>query len=327
MAKNLGGSGTENAYAVQQTSDGGYIVSGQTNSTNGDVSGNNGGVDVWVVKLSSIGAIQWQKCLGGTGSDISTSIKQTSDGGYIVGGKTGSNNGNVTGNNGAENAWLVKLTSTGTITWQKCYGGAVFDGANSVQQTNDGGYIFAGEASSNTLDVSGNHGSFDFWVVKVNASGAITWQKCLGGSSADIALGIQQTTDNGYIIGGRASSSNGDVTNPKSLDDFWIVKLVGVSTPTDPASTVGIIENNDRDNNFFVFPNPSKGAITFVNNSLVHLNCTITLTDALARIVFEEKVSAAQTTFDVSVVGKGIYFVNVYGNEGKKLSVKKIVID
>jgi hypothetical protein len=310
---------------VQQTSDGGYVVTGQTNSTQGDVSGNNGAIDVWVVKLSATGTIQWQKCLGGSSNDYGTSIKQTSDGGYIVGGKTDSNNGNVTGNNGAQNVWLVKLTSTGTITWQKCYGGTGFDGANSVQPTNDGGYIFAGEASSNTIDVSGNHGSYDFWVVKTNSVGVITWQKCLGGSVTDIANSVQQTSDNGYVIGGRASSSNGDITNAKGLDDFWIVKLVGVPTPTLPPVTTGLSEN-DFAQNFSIFPNPAENNITIVNNNVLFPTYKLMLHDVLGKLVFEDTISTIEFNLDLSQEIKGVYFLTASTESGEQLVIKKVLI-
>ncbi|MES2678604.1 MAG: T9SS type A sorting domain-containing protein [Bacteroidota bacterium] len=325
--KALGGSGIDIAFAVQQTSDGGYVVSGSTNSNNVDVTGNNGGVDIWVVKLSSTGSIQWQKCLGGTGSDVSAAIKQTSDGGYIVGGKTDSNNGNVSGNNGAENAWVVKLTSTGTISWQKCYGGTGFDGCNSIQQTSDGGYIFTGPVSSNTNDVSGNHGSYDYWVVKINASGTLTWQKCLGGSASDTGTGIQQTSDNGYVVCGRSTSSNGDITAPKGLDDYWVVRFVGVSTPTLPGGN-GINEAGYENNLFSIYPNPGKGIFTIANKNQSSQSYQLVISDALGKTVYENKNVQVNAVIDISnIASKGIYFLSISNNNKEMTEVKKLVIE
>ena len=107
--KSLGGLRDDKAYSIQQTSDGGYIVAGDTYSNNGDVSGNHGSWDYWVVKLTSSGVIQWQKCLGGSSNDQASSIQQTSDGGFIVAGGTWSNDGDVSGNHGGEDIWIVKL--------------------------------------------------------------------------------------------------------------------------------------------------------------------------------------------------------------------------
>ena len=180
--KCLGGTADDFANSIQQTSDGGFIVAGETRSNDGDVSGNHGKSDAWVVKLNSLGDILWKKCLGGTGNDYARSIQQISDGGFILTGYTNSNNGDVSGNNGYYDAWVVKLNSSGDILWQKCLGGTYDDYARSIQQTSDTGFILAGYTFSNDGDVSGNHGFSDAWVVKLNSSGDIIWQKCFGGT-------------------------------------------------------------------------------------------------------------------------------------------------
>jgi len=118
--KSLGGSSYDNAYSIQQTSDGGYIVAGFSNSNDGNVTGNHGSNDYWVVKLDTTGNILWQKSLGGSNDDYAYSIQQTSDDGYIVAGFSYSNDGNVTGNHGKHDYWVVKLDATGNILWQKC---------------------------------------------------------------------------------------------------------------------------------------------------------------------------------------------------------------
>jgi hypothetical protein len=167
--KCLGGSYIDGATSIQTTGDGGYIIAGSTYSNDGDVSGNHGNRDAWVVKLTSIGSIQWQKYLGGTNPDEASSIQSTSDGGYILAGSTFSIDGDVLGNHGAADAWVVKLSSQGAIQWQKCLGGTDIDFGHCIQSTIDGGYIIAGETYSNDGDVSGNHGHDDVWVVKLNA--------------------------------------------------------------------------------------------------------------------------------------------------------------
>jgi len=233
--KALGGSNDDEAYSVQQTSDGGYIVAGSTRSNDGDVSGNHEEVwwlvwDFWVVKLDRYGDIEWQKCLGGSDSDWAESIQQTSDGGYIVAGYTGSNDGDVSGNHGEKDFWVVKLDRYGNIKWQKALGGSDSDWAYNIQQTSDGEYIVAGYTGSNDGDVSGNHGEKDFWVVKLDRYGNIEWQKCLGGSGGggsggDYAYSVQQTSDGGYIVAGETWSNNGDVSGYHGGGDVWVVKL------------------------------------------------------------------------------------------------------
>jgi hypothetical protein len=233
--KCLGGSGAEFGTSIIQTNDGGYMVTGSTTSNNGDVSGNHGNEDVWVVKLSSIGLIEWQKCLGGSNKDNSFSIIQTSGGGYILTGITSSNDGDVSGNHGSTSSndvWVVKLSSIGAIEWQKCLGGFGRDFGQSINKTTDGGYILTGWTNSINDDVSGLHGGYDIWVVKLSSLGIIEWKKCLGGSGDENGQSISQTLDGGYILTGYTTSNNGDVSGVHGDVESWVVKL----------SSVGIIE-------------------------------------------------------------------------------------
>jgi hypothetical protein len=106
----------------------------------------------------------------------------------------------------------VTAQSAPDIEWQKCLGGTLFEWASAIEQTNDGGYIVAGSTNSDDGDVSDNHGDYDIWVVKLNSTGVLQWQKCLGGTSDELAYSIQQTTDDGYIIAGWTYSNDGDVS-------------------------------------------------------------------------------------------------------------------
>lgn len=223
--KCLGGSESDGSYSIKSTGDGGYILTGVVSSNNGDVTGNHGVVDAWVVKMTSNGSIQWQKCLGGSAYDFANSIQQTSDGGFIISGYTESNDGDVTGNHGLGDAWVVKLSSNGNIEWQKCIGGSNEDRANYVQQTTDGGYIMAGYTNSNDGNVYGNHGSNDVWLVKLTSNGILQWQKCIGGSNVDRANYVQQTNDSGYIIAGYSYSTDGDIIGNHGQDDVLVLKL------------------------------------------------------------------------------------------------------
>jgi hypothetical protein len=223
--KSLGGSGLDFANSIEQTTDGGYIVAGFSNSTDGDVTGNHGGSDYWVVKLDVSGNITWQKTLGGSGNDNASSIQQTTDGGYIVAGKTDSNDGDVSGNFGLWDIWVLKLDASGSITWKKLLGGSLSESASSIQQTTDGGYIVSGESDSNDGDVTVNNGFTDSWIVKLDASGNITWEKSLGGSQSEYSHSIQQTTDGGYIVAGYSNSNDGDVIGNQGMWDYWVLKL------------------------------------------------------------------------------------------------------
>ncbi|MGC4128035.1 MAG: T9SS type A sorting domain-containing protein [Bergeyella sp.] len=227
--KALGGNGEDRANAIQCTSDGGYIVAGYSDSTNGDITGNHGQYDAWVIKLNSDGSIQWQKSLGGSQYDYGNAIQLTTDGGYIIAGSTQSNDGDVTGNHGTytDDAWIVKLDSNGTIQWQKALGGNDSDYAKSIQCTQDGGYILAGYTYSYRGDYEGFNDTSDYWIVKIDSNGTLQWQRSIGGSYTDIANAIEPTIDGGYIVVGRSTSLDGNITGNLGKNDAWLVKLSG----------------------------------------------------------------------------------------------------
>ena len=223
--KTIGGTESDYAYTFKSTPDGGYIAAGYTYSNDGDVSGNHGDADAWVIKLNSTGEIQWQKALGGSNEEIARSVQLTTDGGYIVAGSTKSNNGDVSGNQGDADAWIVKLNSSGGIQWQKSLGGSNEEIARSIQLMTDGGYIITGSAKSNDGNVSSNHGGQDTWIVRLSSSGTLLWQKSMGGTANDFANSIQLTTDGGYILAGQAISTNGDISGNHGSTDAWVIKL------------------------------------------------------------------------------------------------------
>ncbi|MBK9462984.1 MAG: SprB repeat-containing protein, partial [Sphingobacteriales bacterium] len=226
--KSLGGSNNDYGYSAKQTPDGGYIVAGTAASTNFNVTGNHGGNDYWVVKLNAAGSIVWQKTYGGADDDDAKDIQLTPDGGYIVAGNTYSTNGDITLNNGQNDYWVVKLDSNGNIVWQKTLGGESYDYAESITLTNDGGYAIAGYSFSVGGNVTGNHGLFDYWIVKLDSNGNLVWQNALGGTDVEEAYSIRLTTDNGFIVAGSTYSPNsGDVTGNHGTNtrDYWIVKL------------------------------------------------------------------------------------------------------
>jgi len=224
--KALGGSNVDDAKSVQQTNDGGYIVAGFSASIDGEVSGNHGNDDAWIIKLSVTGVIEWQRSFGGSGSDRAYCISQTIDGGYIIAGETDSMEGDLFDNHGSGDFWVLKLNSFGEIQWQKALGGIGIDQALCISQASDGGYVVIGTTGSgNSGNVSGTHGGFDIWVVKLNPIGAIQWQKAFGGSAQDYGNSIEQTGDGGYALVGTTQSNDGDVLNNDGLQDYWVLKL------------------------------------------------------------------------------------------------------
>ena len=222
--KSLGGSGSEIGRSVATTNDGGYIMAGYSNSNDGNISGNHGGYDYWVVKTDATGNIQWQRSYGGSGDDYATAIIKANDGGYVIAGYSASNNGNVTGNHGNDDYWIIKTDLSGNIQWQKSLGGSGWDWGRAVIPANGGGYLVTGAATSNNGDVTGQHGNGDIWVIKLDNNGNLQWQKCLGGSMEEDGWSVVASNDGGYIFAGYSTSSDGDVTTNQGIYDFWIVK-------------------------------------------------------------------------------------------------------
>lgn len=224
--KTFGGSYFDEAFSVQNTTDGGYIVAGTTLSLNGDVLNNHGGADCWVIKLNAAGQLEWKKEYGGTMNDEGRSIIQTNDGGYLVCGFSASNNGDVLGNHGgAFDGWVIKLNSNGVKQWQKAIGGSQKDEFRDVMQTEDGGYILVGKSDSQDGDIAENNGLWDVLVVKLNSTGQLEWEKTYGGSENDEARGVNSTSDGGFVVVGRTSSNDGDVEQNNGNADMWVLKL------------------------------------------------------------------------------------------------------
>ncbi len=252
--KCLGGSAYDRPYSLIQTTDGGFLIGGYTYSNDGDVTGNHGDADIWAVKLDPAGELKWQKCLGGKKSDRLYSLIQTIDGGFLITGDTRSSDGDVTGNHGERDIWVVKLDSSGERKWQKCLGGSADDFSSSAIQASDGGFQIRGYTYSNDGDVTGNHGDADIWAVKLGPAGELKWQKCLGGSADDSPLSTIQTIDGEFLIGGYTCSSDGDVTGYHGGTDIWVVKLdpageqkwqkcIGGSADDYPISIIQITDN------------------------------------------------------------------------------------
>jgi uncharacterized repeat protein (TIGR01451 family) len=221
----FGGSGTDWANSICQTSDGGYVFAARSNSLNGDVGLNLGYEDFWIVKLSNSGLIEWTQSLGGSLTDIPNSIKQTLDGGYIVAGMTQSSDGNVTANNGDFDCWVVKLNSLGIIQWQKSLGGTNVDLGQVVIQTSDEGYLIGGRTNSINGDVTIGFGLTDCWIIKLDSNGNLVWQKSFGGSGGEQIYDLQEISSGGYVVAAYSTSSDGDLSSNYGGWDYWVFMI------------------------------------------------------------------------------------------------------
>lgn len=228
--KTFGGSDNDLFYSVCETADGGYIAAGHTESTNGDITENNGSRDVLVVKFTANGSVSWHKTYGGTAFETARSIIQTAEGGYIFAGSTNSTDGDVASTHGGNDVWIVKLDNQGDIEWEKTYGGTSGDAGYSIVKSAAGGYIVAGQSNSADGDLTENNGMTDLLVFKINETGTLLWQTAWGGSDADYGRKLIETSDGNIVVVGYSASNNGDLTENKGAEDGWILKLSGTGS-------------------------------------------------------------------------------------------------
>jgi len=234
--RTYGGSDEDYPVNMLPTPDGGYVMFGDTYSNDGDVGCNhssNG--DWWLVKTDNLGNILWTRCYGGTHKETASQMIYADDGGYVLTGKTGSVDGDISHNNGQYDVWVVKVDWEGEMVWESAFGGSNREYAHTICLTSDGGYIVGGGAGSIDEDVQcreglpGEYGTA--WVLKLDSEGQLEWQKCYGGTHAESAGDIMQTTDGGYIFLGGTSSGNGDIDcfhgtpGDSNTQDMWVVKL------------------------------------------------------------------------------------------------------
>ncbi len=318
--KCYGGSyGDDGVYAIEQTADGGYIISGTVDSGDGDVTGYYFQGDYWIFKTDTIGNIQWKKCYGGNAPEYNTSMKKTPDGGCIVAGMSSSLDGWVQNNHGnyTGDAWLIKLTYAGTVLWKKCYGGLDYESANSIILLNggSGGYVFTGYTTSNDGDVSGNHGDNDMWVVEIDVSGNMVAQKCLGGDSTDYGHKVIQTNDGGFIVAGTTASNNGDVSGSHGSYDGWIVKLGSISDIKETESIKGLS----------VYPNPFNLSTQISLYKNYH-KIMLQVFNLQGLLVAQNQYSDCDLIqFNRNNLSNGLYFIKLTLDD-KMVETKKIII-
>jgi len=181
---------TANSLFVTDT---GYIIGGSVES---------GDIDYCLTKTDFDGNLLWSKSYGGNGIDNLSSIIQTNDNNYLLGGSSTSNDENVANNYGGQDIWIVKTNTEGEILWEKNYGGSSNDELKSILKLNDGNFILAGNTFSSDFDVSNHNGSSDFWLVKISPNGDILWEKAYGSEDNETLEDIKQTPDNGFIMVG-----------------------------------------------------------------------------------------------------------------------------
>jgi len=231
-SKTFGGSANDRGRSLIQTSDGGYALLGFSSSSDGDVTVNAGQLDLWLLKLDPLGNLQWQKSYGFSGIDQGTSLTQTSDQGFLITGvlDVTASGGEGNTNRGAQrhaggDYWTLKTDGAGNLQWSRYFGGNFTDTPEQVVATADQGFIIAGGSDSSDTDISNNLGNYDFWVIRISASGELLWERSFGGSEIDEAQAIVLGTNGNYYVVGTTRSNDVMVTKNNGAADIWLIKI------------------------------------------------------------------------------------------------------
>ena len=284
----FGGSDDDFGNSVQQTTDGGYIIIGYTESYG------NGDLDVWLIKTDSQGNEEWDQTFGGSQSDYGYSVKQIRDEGYVITGYTRSYE-----DDGEDDIHLIKTDPQGNELWSQTFGGSEIDYGFSVEQTTDDGYVITGSTGS-----YGN-GLSDIWLIKTDSQGNEEWNQTFGGSENDTGTSVIQTTDGGYIIIGNTMSFGNGVV------DVWLIKT----------NSDGTLESFESSNNPYTFslnqpyPNPFNPSTTLDFSIPFSDNVNIRVLDIVGRevdILMNEYLTNGNHRIEWNGQGhpSGIYFIS-----------------
>ena len=225
-SKFFGGSFTDMPEGIVETDDNGFIIVGGSDSFDIDITNNLGSYDFWIIKISDVGDLLWEKSFGGDEIDQARAIVKSGDGNFVIAGDTRSNSNDVSNNNGAADLWLIKISPEGELIWERTIGGSSFDVSRSIKRTRDNGFILAGSSRSSDIDVSENKGQNDAWVLKVDSNGNLQWERSIGGSNIDFAYGIAELNDNTIVVVGDTASNDEDITENKGFTDMLLIKML-----------------------------------------------------------------------------------------------------
>ncbi len=221
----FGGTNNDRAHAVVQSDDGGFVMTGFSESSDFDIKNSRGSYDFWVLKISQEGELVWERSYGGSGIEISKDIAKTDDGAYVIAGNTFSTDLDISKNNGESDIWLIKVDDAGNLLWEQTIGGSGFEDAQGITLSADGGFLISGNSKSADLDANANAGENDIWLVKTDSKGAPVWQKSFGGSGLDFGFDAIENEDHSVLLVGQLGSEDAPNTTLKGMTDLMVIKI------------------------------------------------------------------------------------------------------
>jgi hypothetical protein len=309
-----GGSNEDEPAEIMNTPDGGFILTGNSASDDGDLDNNHGFLDVWALKLNNFGDVEWSKAYGGKSVDGGRYGLPTKDGGYLFAAVSKSGDIDVTNAKGDYDLWMVKTNRTGEIEWEKSYGSAQNEWMPKIKilESMEGGYTIMGSTYSNTGDIAGkSKGGSNIWILKITETGDIQWSELYGEQRDDFAANIYQLPDYTYMIGGTLAGRN---PVGWTYGDFWLFKINNGLFPA------GINTKNIKATN--VYPTVTNDVINVECSSSV--NTRLTMTDMLGKMIpVAAEKNNENYTIDMSGLADGMYILQV--RDGEQVSNHKII--
>lgn len=230
--KSFGYQGADSGISVIQTNDQGYLITGILDVTASGGEGNSSrtanrhaGGDYWAIKLNPSGELIWSRYFGGNFTDTPNGIVETEDNGFIIVGSSDSDDTDISANIGTYDFWVIRISATGDLVWEKSFGGSQIDEARAIVKTDDGNYLIAGDTRSDDIDVTSNKGAADLWLIKITPNGNLLWEKTIGGTNFDVSRAMVKSQNSGFILSGSSRSNDIDVDENKGQNDAWILKV------------------------------------------------------------------------------------------------------
>ncbi len=309
--KILGGLGHDIGNDILSTTDGGYFAVCGVDGFAYPYPGNHGGADGVLYKLDSVGNILWERSYGGSGADVAERIISTSDGNFVIGAITSSQDGDISGMPVAEDLWLFKIDNAGTILWDYCYGEYQNDEIGDLKETSEHGFIASGTTGSICF------GFRNYFILKIDSLGNEQWRNCFGGLLDDIANSIIQTSDSTYIVAGVTESMDGNITYNHGNEDAWIISIGNSSAGLDELTP-------NCFNNLFYHINGNSLEIEFVSN--YNMTIQFSVLDLLGRelIIENNNATFGDNKFSIELPTlSGVYLIRLATRNG--IVVKKII--
>ena len=229
--KSFGFSGADYGTDLIETKEGGFLITGVLDVSASDGQGSakstatkHSGGDYWAIKTDNTGALEWSRFFGGSFTEVPLGVLETDAHNFVIVGSSDSKDFNISNNKGSYDFWIIKISTEGTLLWEKSFGGSEIDEAKAITTTNDGNFIIVGDTRSADKNVSKNNGAADIWVLKVSEEGTLLWEKTIGGTNFDVARAVSRTQDNGYLISGSSRSLDNGFEN-KGQNDALILKI------------------------------------------------------------------------------------------------------